>query len=67
MGGAFLAFGVVFSLSYLFVSFFGEDFGGKEIEVPRLDGRTPHFGAGKGRLGTGLGEGSKGGKTQQLP
>ena len=39
-----------------FVSFFfGEGFGGKEVEVPRLDGRTLHFGAGKCRLGTGLG------------
>ena len=28
---------------------------GKEIEVPRLDGRTLHLGAEKCRLGTGLG------------
>ena len=61
MGSAFLAVGGVlfFSLSLplcLFVSFFfGEGFGGKEIEVSRLDGRTLHFGAEKCRLGTGLG------------
>ena len=29
--------------------------GGKEIEVPCLDGRTLHFGAEKCHLGTGLG------------
>ena len=43
VGSAFLAVGGVlfFSLSLplcLFVFFFGEGFGGKEIEVPRLDG-----------------------------
>ena len=42
-----------------FFFFFGEGFGGKEIEVPRLDGRTLHFGAEKCRLGTGLGRGIK--------
>ena len=67
MGSAFLAVGGVFSLSlslplclffffFLFVTFFfGEGLGGKEIEVPRLDGRTLHFGAEKCRLGTELG------------
>ena len=61
MGSAFLAVGGVFSSSLslplcLYVSFFfGEGVGGKEVEVPRLDGRTLHFGAGKCRLGAGLG------------
>ena len=65
-GQGFLAFGrfsLFFSLClfasltfcFFFFFFFGEGFGGKEIEVPRLDGRTLHFGAGKCRLGTGLG------------
>ena len=45
----------VFSLLlFCFASFFGEGFGGKEIEVPRLDGRTPHLGAEKRSLGAGL-------------
>ena len=54
MGGAFPAFGVVLSLSFcLFVFFcFGEGSEGT-IEVPRLDGRIPHFGARKRSLGTG--------------
>ena len=61
VGSAFLAFGGVFFTLFLFASLpscsfsSGEEFGGKETEVPRLNGRTLHFGAGKCSLGTGLG------------
>ena len=48
------AFGVVGSVVCIFFCFFSEGCGGKEIGVPRLNGRTLHFGAGKCRLGTGL-------------
>ena len=60
MGGAFSGVRYcVFSFFALFLFLFGEGFGGKEIEAPRIDGRTPHFGAGKCSLGTGLEESLK--------
>ena len=52
--GAFCFLSLFASLPFYFF-FFGEGFGGKEIEVPRLYGRTLHLGAEKCRLGTGLG------------
>ena len=52
-----LAFGIVFSLFLpCCFSCVRRGIWGKEIEMPRIDGRNPHFCAGKCSLGAGLEE-----------
>ena len=55
VGWVFFSFFFSLLLPFCFPFFFVEGFGGKETEVTRSDGRTPHFSAGKCRLGAGLG------------
>ena len=56
VGGAFSGVrGCFFSLFAFCVFSLARDLGGRGSGVPRLDGRTLHFGSGKCRLRTGVG------------